>query len=167
MYVYIYIHTYIFQIFQTISQFWETCYCLWMLGVRQQWNEGVTNMFHIETPTFFNRWVITIENSCLGLFVLSIPAAGSSWAASHGDMLIPRQHKAGEAAFLAMKTPLPWNASQCWDQANSDQTIPLVFTEPPSFHPHELCPESNGQELGWSLSAGSRVVSWWAHSQNS
>lgn len=65
--VYIYIRTYIFQIFQTISQFCEICYCLWMLAVRQQWNEGVTNVFHIETPTFFNRWVITIENSCLSL----------------------------------------------------------------------------------------------------
>lgn len=53
--IYIDTHTYIFQISQTISQFWEICYCFWMLGDRQQWNEGVTNTFHIETSPFFNR----------------------------------------------------------------------------------------------------------------
>lgn len=52
MCVCIYTQTYIFQIFQSISHFWEICYSVWTLGVRQQWNEGVTNMFDIETPTF-------------------------------------------------------------------------------------------------------------------
>lgn len=57
--------------------------------------------------TNFFQQVGNYYRKLLPEFVLSIPAAGSSWAASHGDMLIPRQHKAGEAAFLAWKHHFP------------------------------------------------------------
>lgn len=122
---------------------------------------------------FFKRWVITIENSCLSLLVLSIPAVGSSRAASLGTCLLQGSTRQEKQLSLPWKHHFPGmhhNAGIRQIQPRPPLCTGGIHTaitiSPKWAVPHQH-PQSNGQELGRSVSAGSHVLSWWVHVQNS